>query len=277
MGRLRVRGSRQLCPAGSQPVGYQAGLLCPQPCPGQLQDAVLCSCWCGVLGRLQRHSGIQAWCRQCRAILQSGNVRGHSPGAAHTASSLGGGLRHHFCGLLEWLIGDREALPEWEPGLSSCLSLSFSHDQLSAGALHPPGVVLAAEVLRKPVAGANNKHWLINVSWSQLPAGAGMAGPMSRGILAGAVSRSSVLRDLSSQALQSGPGHGEGRVWGMAGFGAWQRVLSEDRKCKISVTCPLTTFPMEQWQPAAPVTPDLSGGPIQAIVPQFPPKLICGR
>lgn len=59
-----------------------------------------------------------------------------------------------FSALRGWLTNGREALPEWKPGLSSCLSLSFSHDQLPAGTLHPPGVVLAAEVLHKPVARA---------------------------------------------------------------------------------------------------------------------------
>lgn len=66
-------------------------------------------------------------------------------------SSVDGVLRCHFCALLGCLLNGREAQPEWKPGLSSCLSLSFSHDQLPAGTLHRPAVVLAAQVLSEPV------------------------------------------------------------------------------------------------------------------------------
>lgn len=98
--------------------------------------------------------------------------------------------------------------------------------------------------------------WLINVSWSQLPAGRGL----------GWHGRGSVQGDPGSASVRGipAPGHEEGSV------GAWQRALAGDRTRKISVTRPLTTSPVRQRRPVAPATPDPSGSPIQAIMPQFP-------
>lgn len=163
-----------------------------------------------------------------------------------------------FCALHGWLINGWEAWPKWKPGLCSCLSLSFSHGQLSAGTLHPPGMVLAAEVLCEPVARA---ELLVN-----------------KCLLEPGPSRTRGWGWHGRGSVQGDPGCcGPAPAVGRAVFGVWQRVLSENRTLKISETCPLSTFPVEQWQPAAPVTPDPSGSLIQAIVPQFPCKLICGR
>lgn len=52
------------------PVGHQPGLPCAQTCPGELQMQFGVHAAFGVLGQLQSRSGIQAWCSQCRLILQ---------------------------------------------------------------------------------------------------------------------------------------------------------------------------------------------------------------
>lgn len=96
-----------------------------------------------------------------------------------------------FSALRGWLTNGREALPEWKPGLSSCLSLSFSHDQLQQG--HCTLLAWCWQQKSFVSLWPGQNCWLINASWSQVPARrgdrGGMAGAVSRGILAGTVSR----------------------------------------------------------------------------------------
>lgn len=124
------------------------------------------------------------------------------------------------CELFAGLINNTEALPEWKPGLSNCLFLSFGHDQLLAGALHAPAACSLARCRQQKRSGwqscgepASRAGMLINISQSQLPGCWG-----ARGGLAG-------------QALCSGgaPGCREGGVW------VWWRVLPKEGQLSKSM------------------------------------------